>query len=96
MSKKITAEEFDRLLDIKNEIKELVKEARDTIAGTSEADRTEVYWYAHILCALDSDHEYLGDSMVTMQDSILALEEERQLSEKVGVAEHKAGWDSTL
>jgi len=78
MVKELTTEDLERLIEIKDEIKELVNEARDTINSTSEAERARAYWYAHILCALDSDNDYLGGSMVTMQDSIDALAEERE------------------
>jgi len=78
MVKELTTEDLERLIEIKDEIKELVNEARDTINSTSEAKRARAYWCAYILCALDSDHDYLGGSMVTMQDSIDALAEERE------------------
>jgi hypothetical protein len=63
-----------RLLEIKDEIKGLLEEARDTLRNDSNDSfalrRAESYWYAHILTALDKDHGYLGGSMCTMQDTI--------------------------
>lgn len=67
------SEAIDRLNEIKDEIAELIAEARVLLRGTPEAHRAEAYWLAHIRCALDSDHGYLGGSMVTMQDTIDAL-----------------------
>ena len=78
MVKELTVEELERLAEIKDEIKELIGEAVEMTDGTSEEARARSYWYAHIVGALDSDHGYLGGSMMTMQDSIDALEEERE------------------
>jgi hypothetical protein len=66
---------IDRLREIQGEIGELLDEAlhciRDAGGSTAQAD---AYWKAHIICALRNDHEYLGGSMVTMQDTIEELE----------------------
>jgi len=66
---------IDRLREIQSEIEELLDEAmhciRDAGGSTAQAD---AYWKAHIICALRNDHEYLGGSMVTMQDTIEELE----------------------
>ena len=68
-------EAIDRLREIQTEIEELLDEAlhciRDAGGSTAQAD---AYWKAHIICALRNDHEYLGGSMVTMQDTIEELE----------------------
>ena len=61
------------LQDIKDEIKELLDQARRLVRGTREEDRAKGYWFAHIRCALDDEHGYLGRSMITMQDTIDAL-----------------------
>lgn len=66
-------ETIERLAEIKDEIAALVDEAQDLLRDTPEADRAESYWIAQIRCALDDDHDYLGGSMVTLQDSIDAL-----------------------
>lgn len=63
----------DELAEIKEEMRELLDRALVALKGTSEEDRARSYWYAHMRCALDDDHGYLGGSMVTMQDSIDAL-----------------------
>ena len=66
------AEDLERLAEIKDEIEELLDEARGIIRSGDEGayERALVYWLAHIRTALDNDHEYLGGSMVTMQDTI--------------------------
>ena len=64
----------DRLSEIKDEVKDLIIEAISIVRQTDEYDRAKGYWYAHIRGALDSDHSYLGGSMVTLQDTIDSLE----------------------
>ncbi len=64
---------IDRLSEIKDEFAELLREVKDILRGTPEEERAKSYWLAHIRCALDNEHTYLGGSMVTMQDTIDAL-----------------------
>lgn len=66
----------DRLEEIKAEFLELLEEATGLLRGTGEEERAKAYWLAHIRCALDDDHGYLGGSMCTMQDTIAALKGE--------------------
>ena len=35
--------------------------------------RAKAYWLAHVTMALTRDHDYLGGSMVTMQDTLTEL-----------------------
>lgn len=70
------AAKFDgtRFLDIKEEIKELVKEAlsmvKQSAATNNQAyDRARSYWYPHILMALDDDHGYMGQSTTSMEST---------------------------
>jgi hypothetical protein len=51
---------------------EIVREMRP-----GEARRAEAYWYAHIRCALDDEHGYLGGDMGTMQSTIDSMRPER-------------------
>lgn len=63
----------ERLMEIKEEIKELLHEAKNIVAQSGDERawaRAKSYWYGHIVSALDKDHEYMGSSMVTMQDTI--------------------------
>lgn len=70
----MTNQEIKRELDeILPEIKTLVLNAQELLRETSEAQRAESNWIAHILTALDKEHDYLGSSMITMQDSIDSL-----------------------
>jgi hypothetical protein len=73
----VSVQSLDRLIEIKQEIKELMQEARQIArrADKGASSRFESYAYAHIVSALDKDHDYLGGSMVTMQDVIEELED---------------------
>ena len=70
----IDGDAIERLCEIKDDIKQLIEEAMNLIPEPEHA-RARGYWYAHIRCALDKDHTFLGGSMRTMQDSIDALAE---------------------
>jgi hypothetical protein len=71
-------EDIERLVEIIHEIKELIHEARDIFARTKARGRFEGYSYAHIIGALDKDHDYLGGSFITMQDCIDELENDEE------------------
>ena len=68
-----TTETVDRLEEIKEEIHELLHEAKRLVCGTAEEQRAKSYWLAHIAMSLDDDHDYLGGGGITMQDTIDAL-----------------------
>lgn len=61
-----------RLEQIRDEIKELVYEAKQLMRdeGGIAYERAKSYWVPHILGALDKENEYCGGSMINMQDSI--------------------------
>lgn len=62
-------EDADRLDEIRAGIKELLWEAQEIISAYPGAEaRFKGYPYAHIVCALDHDHEFLGRSMFTLSD----------------------------
>lgn len=63
----------NRLAEIKDEIFDLIVEARQLVADTGEEDRANGTWLARIRMALDNDHEYFGEVVFTMQESIWAL-----------------------
>jgi len=68
---------IERLGEIKDEIKELVREARSIIREHGDdrtENRAERCWIAHIVTALDDDHPYLMGSMYSLQDTIEELE----------------------
>jgi galactokinase len=63
------------LQDIKDKIVELVNEADRVIRSSKdisplEKERWRAYPKAHLMCALDSDHDYFGGSMFTFQSII--------------------------
>lgn len=68
-------ERAERLNEIKDEVKELMTEALRLVRGTREEPVARSYWYAHIACALDQEHEYASRQIGTMQESIASLEE---------------------
>lgn len=63
----------EELMGIKEEIKDLIRNAEIMLRGTSEYNSAKSYWIPHILMALDSDHDYLGGSMNSIEDTITAL-----------------------
>lgn len=65
----------ERLKDIKEQMLDLLYDCRQLVRGTPEEERASYYWLAHIRCALDNEHSYLGGSMFTMQDCIDGLKE---------------------
>lgn len=67
------AEAAERLAEIKDEIKELIREADRLLPKGITRDRARSYWYPHIVSALDDDHGYMARSMCSMQDTINEL-----------------------
>jgi hypothetical protein len=69
------------LQDAKVAIEEALEEARTALRALDDGfpyQQADAYWLAHIRTALDREHGYLGGSMVTMQDTIDALERDDQ------------------
>lgn len=67
----ISYDDLERLQQIKDTIKELVYEAQALLPhGSLEYDHAKSCWLHHMLMALDAQHDYLGGSMCTMQDTI--------------------------
>jgi len=63
----------ERMLKIKEEIKELIEEALDIVkfeGSPHTYQQAKAYWYPQILMVLDKEHDYLGGSMCTMEDTI--------------------------
>jgi len=76
-------EDIERMVEIKDTIKELVEEALQILDRKSISySRAESYWYPHILMELDSDHQWLGGSMCTMQDTIDEMSEDEEFDEE--------------
>lgn len=71
----------DRLEDIYEEMKELLFEVERLIvrcAGENSAitQRAKKYWLAHMMVAMDDNHDYLSKNTVTMLSTIEELREE--------------------
>jgi len=62
-------EDQQRLSEIINDINDLMGEAIELIPENM-VERAKSYWYAHIMCAVSDDHEFLGGSMHHMQDCL--------------------------
>ena len=65
------------LLDAKETIEEALEQARTALRAVDDDfpfQQADAYWLAHIRTALDREHGYMGGSMVTMQDTINALQ----------------------
>lgn len=72
-------ERRDRAFQLENlaeQLDDLVREIRGVLRGTDEEDRAQRTWLANIECSLNNNHGWLGGSMVTMQDTIDALNDE--------------------
>jgi len=68
------SEKLERLMEIKEEMLELLREANSLLRDAPMYDRAKGYWIAHIRTALDKDHGYMGGSMCTFQDTIEEFE----------------------
>lgn len=69
-------EKAERLQEIREQMLELLEEAKNIIPEGMAKERAKCYWYAHIKTAILKEHEYLGGSMVTMEETIEEIFEE--------------------
>ena len=75
----IYKEDVNRLEEIKDQIRELVEEAQgilQTCDNRVTKERAKSYWIPQLYMALDNNHEYLGGSMCTMEDTIAEIEDQ--------------------
>lgn len=75
------AEAIERLTEIKEQMLELLEEAKDLLPEGMPKERAKCYWYAHIKTAILKEHEFLGGSLVTVDDTIFELGEESEEEE---------------
>lgn len=75
------AEAIDRLTEIKEQMLELLEEAKDLLPEGMTKERAKCYWYAHIKTAILKEHEFLGGSLVTVDDTISELGEDSKEDE---------------
>lgn len=71
-----------RFEEIKDQIKELIDEAIDLVPSSGVKERARSYWYSQIVTALDDDHEYMGGSMCTMEDTLNEFDEEEDYDDE--------------
>jgi hypothetical protein len=71
-----------RFDEIKDQIKELLDEAIDLVPDGGVKERARSYWYSQIVTALDDDHEYMGGSMCTMEDTLNEFDEEEDYDDE--------------
>ena len=62
-------EDQERFEEIIGDISELAKEALSLLPEDIQ-ESAKSYWYSHILCSLNDDHEFIGGSMLHMNDSL--------------------------
>lgn len=63
----------DELGEIQSQILDLVEQARALLRRNGLQGalmRAESYWVAHVITAVSNDHDYLGGSMVSLQNTI--------------------------
>ncbi len=75
------AEAIERLTEIKEQMLELLEEAKDLLPEGMTKERAKCYWYAHIKTAILKEHEFLGGSLVTLEDTINEIEKESEEEE---------------
>jgi len=76
---KMTRTEAARWLrEIADEIYEKLEEMGDILreVAPEELERAEVYWMAHIDGALENRGNWVGGSLISLEDTLTALEEE--------------------
>lgn len=67
-----------RLEELRDNILDAISEAIRIIPEGITKERAKCYWYAHIKTAATKTHEFLGGSLVTMDDTIAELEEDEE------------------
>ena len=72
----IDSDLLHEFLENSQQIRDLVDRNLEIIrkVDRAEYERAKAYWYAHIVTSLSNDHDYLGNSMSTMQDSATLIE----------------------
>jgi len=74
---KVKEEDIDRLSEIRDEMLDLVEEAKGIMSSIEDivGDRAKSYWIPQLIMGLTTNHNYLGGSMCTMEDTIEELKE---------------------
>lgn len=83
------------LEQIAEQIMELTEQAMSLVRGTSEERRAERYWYPQILGAISRDISYGASSMVTIMDTVAALNDD-DIESTTEFDEMFESWDKQL
>lgn len=87
-----TTETIERMVEIKDEIKSLVNEAMELLErDTMIYNRATSYWFPHILMELDEEHNWIGGSMCSLQNTIDEMNEDSTDSEEYDLVEDENG-----
>lgn len=80
----VSDEGIDRLEEIKVAVLELIGEAEEIVRRGDNVvyARAKAYWIPHVIGALTKEHEYLGGSMQTMEETIEELREHHEPEEE--------------
>ena len=80
MRKTEIREAIERLGELKEIIYEALDEMRDILreVAPEELERAEVYWMAHIDGALENRGNWVGGSLISLEDTLTILLEEEE------------------
>ena len=79
------AEDHERLVEIKDEMKNMLEEAKELIRRNASDwvyNRAKSYWIGHIAMALDEEHDFMGSDGVTFQNTIDEVEVEGNMEDE--------------
>lgn len=78
--RELKLEAAGQLRELADQVYDLIEEMRDVLrdAAPTELNSAEAYWMAHIDGALENRGGYLGTSMISLNDTVEALEQEDQ------------------
>ena len=65
----------DRLQELSEEMDDILFQMKDLLRGSEVWEAARSYWFAHIQTAMSRNSEYLGSSMITLDDTIEELRE---------------------
>ena len=72
------SEDKNRFEEIMVEIKELLDEALELVPEGFARSRAQSYWYGNMIVNVTDDHDYMGGSMCSMQDTLEEFDEEEE------------------
>ena len=96
---KDTDDDIARLEQIKEEVLNLIYEAKDIIQSKGQGNtylRAYSYWIPHVIIALTREHEWGSGSIVCMEDTIEELKDDyydEEIEEKIKTVVREAGFN---